>query len=80
MDAECLEENRISEKECGINPCPEIEDCSDFSVCSVTCGGGEESCERTCTHGGEWGSDCDIDQQVKTETCNDHLCREFLQN
>ena len=75
VDPECLLENQFIEINCGESSCPEVIDCNNFSTCSKSCGGGEKTCERTCSNNGEWGTDCDPNLKIKTETCNDFECR-----
>ena len=52
-----------------------IGECDDFSPCSVTCGGGVKTCDRTCLDG-QWGvhDECPITLRIFTEVCNTKAC------
>ena len=45
-----------------------MQDC-DVGACSVTCGPGTSTCERTCVNGIFGDVGCPYDQQTKTEEC-----------
>ena len=49
-------------------------DCDNFGKCSQTCGGGEQTCERTCQHG-SWGDPgCPTSQLRNRVACNEQPC------
>ena len=51
-----------------------ITDCDDFGECSLTCGGGERTCERSCENG-SWGdAECPTSQQQNRVACNEQPC------
>jgi len=48
--------------------------CSNFGVCSATCGGGTQTCENVCVNG-EWGDDnCDESKRINSQACNEDEC------
>ena len=77
VDLECPEENRFTQENCNSGDCPEILECSNFSDCSKTCGGGSKRCERSCSHGGIWGVDCNENDKFNVVDCNDQSCPEL---
>ena len=52
-------------------------DCSDYSTCSVSCGSGTQTCQRTCENGNFGDIGCPQDQQVNTQSCNPQQCRKY---
>ncbi|XP_012941731.1 mucin-like protein [Aplysia californica] len=70
-------------EECGQQPCPidgGVEDWSEWSECSVSCGGGSQTRIRACNspspaHGGRTCSDpLNEDQDCNTQECEDDVC------
>ena len=51
-------------------------DCT-LPACSVTCGGGTQSCTRTCQNGVFGQVGCASNDQVKTQQCNQQQCRKL---
>ena len=49
-------------------------DCDDFGACSSTCGGGVQTCSRTCANGVFGEDGCPSDQEIKSQTCNPEEC------
>lgn len=51
--------------------------CTNFGPCSVTCGGGQKTCDNTCV-GASWGTQsCPSDRKTETESCNTQQCEYF---
>ena len=51
-----------------------IEQCSNFGVCSATCGDGTQTCSNNCLNGNFGDDGCPTDQEVKTKSCNLGIC------
>merc|ERR1712048_563955 len=48
--------------------------CSNFGVCSATCGGGTQTCENVCVDG-TWGDgNCDDSKKINSQACNEQDC------
>ena len=45
--------------------------------CSVSCGGGERQCRRTCEHGTFGDVGCPSEDELKIEVCNEQPCRMY---
>ena len=53
--------------------CLVVVDCTP-GACTKTCGGGEQVCERSCENG-NWGQiGCEIEKQIRMDTCNEQRC------
>jgi len=48
-------------------------DWTDWSVCSLTCGGGTQSRSRTCTRALHGGRDC-VGEATETQACKEQPC------
>ena len=56
-------------------------ECSDFSECSKSCGGGNRECQNTCRDGdqpGEFGNHCPAELEFNRENCNEQNCPELI--
>jgi len=53
-------------------PMPRFWQISDFSSCSVSCGGGQQTLTVTCSTGNE--DDCEEERPVETQECNTQEC------
>ena len=52
----------------------ELIDCTDFGSCSASCGGGIQTCGRSCQNG-LWGSEeCPSNMETNLRSCNDNAC------
>ena len=52
----------------------EVKLCTDFGSCSVTCGGGSQTCENVCVNG-EFGDEkCPIESKMNLQNCNAQDC------
>ena len=51
------------------------EECNNFSQCSVSCGGGTQTCSRRCV-GGQVGEEgCDAQNEIRSQQCNQEQCK-----
>jgi len=73
-DDGCYETDHYQERECNTHKCAYYEDCDDFSVCSASCDGGIESCERECKNGNVGDEGCPAVYQYAERECNSHQC------
>ena len=66
------------EQDCNVNPCPVWTEWSEWTVCSVTCGGGKRSQTRQCVDSvsGEIlpDSSCGNESSEVLEDCNTNKC------
>ena len=51
-----------------------IEECTDFGVCSTTCGGGSQTCTNSCLNGNFGDDGCPEESKIKTQECNKQDC------
>ena len=51
-----------------------LEICSDFGECSVTCGGGTQTCENSCRDGVFGNEGCPTESQTNSRDCNSQDC------
>lgn len=73
-DQGCPADQENKSEDCAPDACPSVTDCTDYGDCSAECGGGTQTCTRTCV-GGAWGdAGCPADQETKEVTCNDQAC------
>ena len=51
-----------------------VEECTDFEVCSASCGGGTQTCSNTCLNGnfGDYG--CPEGSKIRAQECNKQDC------
>ena len=68
-DVGCETANQLQVESCNNQPCPALQDCSNFSVCSTTCGSGTRTCKRTCLNGNFGEPGCPSNQEIKSESC-----------
>ena len=57
-----------------------VGDCADFGDCSAVCGGGFQTCERTCHQGNFGDEDCPNDDKLKWQICNTQPCGMYILN
>ena len=55
--------------------CLVVEVCSDFGSCSVTCGGGTQTCQNTCQNGVFGDVGCPTSDQTNSQSCNTDNCK-----
>ena len=58
--------------------CLVVEVCSDFGACSVTCGGGTQTCQNTCQNGAFGDAGCETEKEVNSQSCNAQACPGLL--
>ena len=51
-----------------------MEECANFSSCSVTCGGGTQTCSNTCLNGKFGDVGCPEGSKINTQECNKQDC------
>lgn len=51
-----------------------VEECTDFEVCSASCGGGTQTCSNTCLHGNFGDDGCPEGSKIRTQECNKQDC------
>ena len=51
--------------------------CDDFEPCSVTCGGGTQTCQNECENGDFGEKGCPEEEKTNTQTCNEQECRKL---
>eukprot|EP00931_Biecheleriopsis_adriatica_P037977 TRINITY_DN21785_c0_g1_i2.p1 TRINITY_DN21785_c0_g1~~TRINITY_DN21785_c0_g1_i2.p1 ORF type:complete len:1661 (-),score=280.93 TRINITY_DN21785_c0_g1_i2:68-5050(-) len=74
------EEGVIETQPCAVARCPEVVDCewsqwSEYSACSVTCGGGEMSRSRQVAHLPQHGGlKCEHNSTMEVKMCNIEVC------
>ena len=54
-----------------------IVDCSDLTECSASCGGGTQTCTRSCENGSFGEDGCPNEEKIKTNSCNPQKCRKY---
>eukprot|EP01029_Cantina_marsupialis_P023369 TRINITY_DN581278_c0_g1_i2.p1 TRINITY_DN581278_c0_g1~~TRINITY_DN581278_c0_g1_i2.p1 ORF type:complete len:1587 (-),score=238.16 TRINITY_DN581278_c0_g1_i2:149-4909(-) len=63
-----------STEACNIVACPEWEILSDWTECSKSCGGGEQTRVVSCLQDGEESNDCTSTKPDSIQSCNNHIC------
>ena len=53
---------------------PRYEECTITEECSAPCGGGTRQCARTCLYGTVGDTDCETENEFKSEDCNVQEC------
>ena len=51
-----------------------VEECTDFEVCSASCGGGTQTCSNTCLNGNFGDDGCPEGSKIRTQECNKQDC------
>ena len=51
-----------------------IEECDNYGACSVTCGGGEQTCENSCVNGNFGDDECPESSRIRKQDCNINDC------
>ena len=51
-----------------------IEECDNYGACSVTCGGGEQTCENSCANGNFGDDECPETSRINKQDCNINDC------
>ena len=75
-DQGCSQQDLYRTQSCNNNGCPYLQDCYSFDDCSKTCGGGTQSCTKTCVDGNVGDVGCASGDVLKEQTCNNHACIE----
>ena len=79
--AGCPQHMKVQQQSCNDHSCcPAQEDCTNFSACSASCGGGIKTCKRTCKEGGWGGQCCPAELEIKFSTCNVESCQPEVQD
>ena len=52
--------------------------CTDFSTCSETCGGGNQTCENSCQNGVFGDIGCPVESRMNSQDCNSQDCPGLL--
>nr|XP_039268100.1 A disintegrin and metalloproteinase with thrombospondin motifs adt-1-like [Styela clava] len=69
----CEKDKESEQQKCNTQLCPEFTSWSDFTKCSVTCGGGTQKATRTCKNGRVGQEGC-IGDTTKTRKCGEDEC------
>jgi len=70
----CDKDAKTNTQNCNEQKCPIVRKCTEFGSCSLTCGGGKQTCENFCDHG-NWGQKgCDEKDKTNSKNCNEQKC------